>query len=214
MHALAALLLVGMGSWGALLYPDMPDQVPTHWDFGGEADAFSPKSIVTTFGPLLVAAGLFIAVLAVHLLLHRERHFVPAERRAYDLTFGYLNLSLVAIMSWLAYSAWFDLNLGPLFIAFTLFAGLPVLIIIGLHLPAISRERKASESPEEPSLNPKYWVLNGFLYSNPEDPRTFVPKPPHTGFGTTVNIASFGGRLFLAGLLLLILGTLALPLIL
>lgn len=214
MHGLAALILAAMGLWGALLYPHLPDQVPTHWNLRGEADAFSQKSVHGTFGLLLVAGGLLLFVLVVHLVLSRSRHLVPAERRAYDLTFGYVNLSLALLVAWVSYSGWYGLSLGPLFMAFALLAGTPVLILFGLHLPAISKDRKAMADANEPSMDPRYWVWNGFLYNNPNDPRAFVPKPPHTGTGVTVNLASPGGRLALMGLLLVVVGSLALPFIL
>lgn len=66
-----------------------------------------------------------------------------------------------------------------------LMGSLPVLLIVGLYFNRISAERKALASESEPSLNPDYWVLGGMFYRNPNDPRTMVPKPPHTGVGMT-----------------------------
>lgn len=214
MHGAAVVILALMLIWGSQLYPHAPDVIPTHWDASGEADAFSRKSIGAFFAPLLVAAALVISVLAVHFGVSRMRHPGPAERRALDLTLGYVNLSLVALFAWVSYSSWYDLSLGPLFIAFSLLAGLPVLVIFGLHLPAITAERKAMADPDEPSMDPKYWVLGGIFYRNPRDPRAFVPKPPHTGTGSTVNLASPGGRLVVVALIALVVGSVALPFLL
>lgn len=214
MHGAALALLTLTFVWGGHLYPHAPDVIPTHWNASGEADAFSRKSIQSFFAPLLVAAGLVISILALHLGVNRSGQRGPAERRALDLTLGYVNLSLVALFAWVSYSSWYDLSLGPLFIAFALMAGLPVLVIYGLHVPAITAERKAMTDPSEPSMDPRYWVLGGFLYRNSKDPRTFVPKPPHTGVGSTVNIASTGGRLFLVAMIVLVVGSLALAFLL
>lgn len=214
MNGLAVLILVAVGAWGATLYPQLPKKVPTHWNASGTADIYSEKSIWSAFGVLFVGVVMLLGLLALRCFLGRGRGLVPAERRAYDLVFGYTNLSMAALFGWISLTSWFDLELGPLFLALTLLGGVPVLIIIGLHMPAIARERKELVGPDEPSLNPKYWVLGGFFYSNSDDPRAFVPKPPHTGLGLTMNLASPGGRLLLIALALLVIATIALPFLL
>ena len=93
-------------------------------------------------------------------------------------------------------------------------AAVPVLAIVGLHLPAIIKERKALTSPEDPSLNPKFWVWGGFFYNNPNDARAFVPKPPHTGTGLTMNLATAWGKLVVALIVLVFVGTLVLMFVL
>ena len=211
MNWLAVVVLAAAFAWGALLYPQLPEAIPTHWGASGEADAFGERSVWTAFGPLIVGAVMVAFLLALHRVLLRSEHFVPAERRAYDLTLGYCSLSLAAIFAWIALMSWYGLDLGPLSIVAAAFAGLPVLVIVGLHLPAIARERKEFVGPGEPSLNPDYWVWGGLLYRNPDDPRVFVPKPPHTGWGVTVNLASAGGRLLMLALALVLALTLALP---
>lgn len=62
-------------------------------------------------------------------------------------------------------------------------------------------------------MDPQYWVLGGMFYRNPADPRTIVPRPPHLGTGGTFNLATPGGRLIVALLVLLLIGTLLLPFI-
>lgn len=210
MHGLALIILLLMGLWGAVLYPTLPDPIPTHWNASGEADAFSPKSVSAVFGPLFIAAAMVLFVLAVHVGVSRMRHQVPSERRAQDLTFGYVNLSLVALISWVSYAGWYGLSLGPLFIVFALLAGVPVLIIMGLHLPKIMAERKAMLDPGDPSMDSRYWVLGGMFYNNPRDPRPFVPKAPHMGTGSTMNLATPVGRLVVTALALVLVGSLAL----
>lgn len=214
MHGLAVLLLVLMGVWGALLYKAMPDVVPTHWDMSGEPDAFSQKSVGGAFGALFAAAGLALFVLVLHYLVIRLPYQTPTERHAQDLTFGYVNLSMVVLFAWVSYAGWYGLSLGPLFIVVTLFAGLPVLIILGLYLPKIMAERKAMLDPSDPSMDSRYWVLGGIFYNNPRDPRAFVPKAPHMGTGSTMNLATPVGRLVVIALVLVVVGSLALTLLL
>src|SRR5690554_5760577 len=151
MHGAALALLLLMALWGALLYPTVPAEIPTHWNLSGEADAFDRKSVWSFFGPLVVAGVMAVFVLAVQFGSRRALRMVPAERRASELTFGYVNLSMVAFFAWVSYSSWYDLSVGPLFIVLVLFAGLPVLVIYGLHMPAITRERKAMVDADDPS---------------------------------------------------------------
>lgn len=214
MYSAAVLILVALGLWGALLYPNLPDTIPTHWNLRGEADAFSQKSIMSFFGPMLLAAAFVVLMLIVQLAMSRSLLQVPAERRALDLTLGYVSLSLVVIMAWVSVAAWYSHGVGPLFVALALLAGVPVLVIYGLNYPEIHKQRQALADSNDPSMNPKYWVLNGFFYNNPKDPRAFVPKPRHTGTGVTMNLATPGGRLALIGLLLVIGLSVALPFIL
>jgi uncharacterized membrane protein len=214
MNGLAVLILVSVGLWGGSVYPQLPDMIPTHWNASGKADAFSEKGTWSAFGVLVIAAVMVLSLLVLRYFLNRNRNLGLAERRSYDLSIGYGNLSLAMLFSWISVMSWFDLDLGPLFLALALLGGMPFLIIMGLHMPAIIKERKKWMDPEEPSLNPKHWRLGGLFYSNPDDPRVFVPKPPHTGVGTTTNLGTPGGRLFMIAIALVVIATIALPFLL
>lgn len=213
-HGFALVLLLTSAVWGATIYSDLPELIPTHWNAAGQADAFSQKSVFSAFGALFAGALLVFLMLTVNVLLGRSRYLVPAERRANELTLGYVNVSMAVLFAWVSVAGWLGLPLGPSFIVVVLLAGLPVLLIIGLHLPTIIKERKALSDPADPSLDPKFWVLGGVFYNNPNDTRSFVPKPPHTGTGLTMNLASTGGRLALALVLAVLVGSLVLVLML
>lgn len=86
MNGLAVLVLIAMGSWGASLYPQLPDSIPTHWTASGEADAFSTKTIWSAFGVLIIAAIMVLSLLLLRFFLALNKNLVPAERRAYDLS--------------------------------------------------------------------------------------------------------------------------------
>lgn len=213
MHGVAVLILVIVIGLGVQLYPSLPDAIPTHWNVEGQADAFSAKSVWSVFGMLGIGAGLVLGVILLQRFTVGNSALVPAERKAYGLTFGYMNLWMAAMFAGIALMGWYNVQPGPLFILVILLGGVPILLIIGLHLPAMMRERKEQTPTDDPSLDPKYWVWGGVFYSNAGDPRTWVPKPPHTGVGMTVNLARPGGRLFIAMIVLVILGTIALTVI-
>lgn len=203
MTIVAIALLLGVIAWGAFIYSALPERIPVHWNAAGEADSFRDRSIGWAFGPVFIALGMVVSFMLFHWHLIAGSRLVPSEREAYSLVFGYLNLSLAAIFGWISLMVWYSLDAGPWLIAVSLLAGLPVLLILGLYMPRITAERKALDRPQDLSANPDHWVLGGIFYSNPDDPRTFVPKPPHTGFGKTFNLASSGGKLMMGLLVLL-----------
>lgn len=214
MHAAAVVVVLGVLVWGVYLYPDLPEQIPIHWNAAGEADDYRPKSIGWAFGPLFIALGMIVGIAILNRVMGRNDLTVPSEREAYRLTLGYVNLSMALIFGWISLAGWYDLELGPWMIAAALLGSLPVLLIMGLYYNRISAERKALASDPEPSLNPENWVWGGMFYSNPNDPRTMVPKPPHTGIGMTFNLAAPGGKLMLVVLILVVLVTLLLAILL
>ena len=52
---LSLLLVAAALAVSAWLYPELPDQIPTHWNIHGEADGFGPKAVAAW---LLPAIGL------------------------------------------------------------------------------------------------------------------------------------------------------------
>ncbi len=87
-----------------------------------------------------------------------------------------------------------------------LLCGILIAVILILFLPT-QRSRRRVRVPIEPSRRilqdeDRYWYANLF-YNNPDDPAVFVPR--RFGFGWTVNFGHPLGRLFMIGLLLLVL---------
>lgn len=56
------LLLIAMVVTGILLYPHLPDTVPTHWGPSGEADGFSSKTFAVLFFPSFNLALYFLLI--------------------------------------------------------------------------------------------------------------------------------------------------------
>lgn len=214
MSLAAVVMVLATAAWGAYVYPSMPAELPTHWNARGQADAFSTKSFWSVFGALLVGGGVVVGTLLTERFVVSKTILTPSEGKAYNLMFGFLNLWMAGLFSWVSLAGWNDMSLGPWFIILALIGGTPVLVILGLHLPAIMKERKAMIADDEPSMNPKHWVWGGMFYSNDRDSRVWVPKPPHTGIGMTVNLATPGGRLFMIGIGVVLVGTLLLGILL
>ncbi len=69
---LAAFLIVWAFAEGVAIWGNLPQQIPTHFGFRGEPDAWGPKTVFTVFGPLIVAA-----VLLLLLAFFASRRFSP-----------------------------------------------------------------------------------------------------------------------------------------
>ncbi len=50
---------VGLSVWA---YPSLPDQVPTHWDFSGNVNGYSPRLVAVALLPVMMAADLILAI--------------------------------------------------------------------------------------------------------------------------------------------------------
>lgn len=208
LNLLAAVLLVVTVAWGTAIYSSLPNLLPTHWDAAGEADAFSQKGFWSVFGVLLLAAAMSVGMVMMQHFIANRKESLPVERRTYLLGLSYTNFAVTAIMVWLAFMSWYALRPGIWFTLAVILLGLPALLIVGFNMNAMIKEREAKPGGD-PSSNPKFWLLGGLLYRNPDDPRTIVPKPPHTGVGATFNLATTGGKVIAVLLGLLLVGSLA-----
>lgn len=97
---LALGLTVAAGLATALVYPALPDRIPTHWNFRGEADAWGPRW--TAFGvPIGMAA--MLAIFAVLPRVSPRRYALDAFRDTYAAVvaittgmFGYIQGVILA----------------------------------------------------------------------------------------------------------------------
>lgn len=214
MNALAVVILLAVILWGASIYGQLPQVLPTHWNAAGEADAFGTKSVWTVFGALFIGAASCLLLMGLQLGLNRRQNVTPSEKRVNALSLSYLNLAMAVLFGWIAVLSWYGLQPGPVFIVFTVLLVVPILVILAVNMPRLKEDRAAVTSSAEPSLNPKYWVLGGMFYNNPTDRRVIVPRPPHMGVGGTMNLATAGGKLFVVFIVLVLLGSLLLPFLL
>ncbi len=91
-----------------ILYPSLPDRIPTHWNVHGEVDGFGAKSWATFLGPGLMAA-MMILFRFLPWLSPRRFEVADAGRPTYlyimvviVLLIGYVHtVSLAAAMGWL-----------------------------------------------------------------------------------------------------------------
>jgi len=90
---------------GIYVYPMLPDQVPTHWNFNGEIDGYSSK----TFG----AIGLPLIILGTYILFLVLPIIDPKKENYQKFTRTYLILKYVlVIFFFLLYIATIGVSLG------------------------------------------------------------------------------------------------------
>lgn len=85
--------LAGMLIAAILIYPHLPDRVPSHWNFRGEVDAYSSRLFGAFFAPLL-SAGLYILLLVTPLIDPRRENY-----SRFTGAYRFLRWSFVLFMS-------------------------------------------------------------------------------------------------------------------
>ena len=89
--ALLLWLLVFLA--GAVAYPHLPEQVPSHWNVQGQIDAYSSRTWAVVFLPL-ITAGLYLLMLVVPLIDPRRANYT-----AFAGSYRTIRLSLVTLMA-------------------------------------------------------------------------------------------------------------------
>jgi uncharacterized membrane protein len=69
------LLILGSLFAGLLLYPHLPEQVPSHWNIRGEVDAYSSR-FWGAFGIPLMTAGIYVLMVLLPLIDPRRQNYL------------------------------------------------------------------------------------------------------------------------------------------
>ena len=60
MPKLPLVLIAAMFVIGALVYPQLPEQIPMHWGINGQIDAWGTKSLLNVFFAPLITLGVYL----------------------------------------------------------------------------------------------------------------------------------------------------------
>jgi len=230
---LASLLCIAAGAiivashWSAI-----PDPVPVHWNDSMEADNWSDKSIGSVFFSSFVALALLgLFAIICSFIAHSEvsprseRNIKARVRNEANLALtntgmGVLTLLISAGMAFLQVT-------GPIphYQRFNSAAIITMLILaiggsIGLVVFILYKQSRlseqlrgihfADEDKESPDNDHLYkW---GVMYYNPDDPAVLVDK--RFGTGMSFNYARWQAKVFFGLVILILVGSLALPVIL
>jgi uncharacterized membrane protein len=127
---LPLILIVISFAVGIVLYPELPDKVPSHWNIRGEVDSWSSRNFAILFAPILT---LIVYLLMTFLplidpLRRNYNHFVIPYfwfRTSFVIFFTLLNLYV--LWSGLGFNLKINYFIIPVLSAF--------FIVIGLFLP-------------------------------------------------------------------------------
>lgn len=230
---LASLLCIATGVIiVASHWSDIPDPVPVHWNSSMEADNWSEKSIGSVFSTSFIALGMLcLFAIICSFIAHNEvsprseRSVRARLRNEANLAFtntgmGVLTLLVCAGMAFMQVT-------GPIpqFQRFNGAAIITMLVLtiggsIGLIALLLYKQSPLSEQlrgirfPDEDKESPDNDHLYkwGVMYYNPEDPAVLVDK--RFGTGVSLNFARWQAKAFLVITLLVLVGSIALPLLL
>lgn len=184
MLAWGILLLGGLillSAWGSL-----PPTWVVHWNAHGQPDGWAHRTPLGVFGPLLFGAFLVGLMQALKPLLRTQAspwgHAPEASRRLADL--GAESLDAVATAMALS-SAAIAIILPLVPRPFGLVLGVSILSVALALVRIVQRNQQALQELRDQGVDLK--GFSGLAYSNPDDPRLWVPKL--SGMGTTINFA-------------------------
>lgn len=163
------LLLGGLIIGSLLVYPHLPEEIPRHWNFKGEVDAYWAKPY-GVFVPLLIMAGVYLLMLFLPYLDPKRENY---QRFAGAYTFIrqllVIFLGLIYVISILA-GMGYNLNVG--FLVKAMVAVLFILIgnfmgqlrhnyFVGIRTPWTLASEEVWQKTHR--LGARVWVLGGIV---------------------------------------------------
>ncbi|MCG7448489.1 DUF1648 domain-containing protein [Corynebacterium aurimucosum] len=230
---LASLLCIAAGAIiVASHWSDIPDPVPVHWNGSMEADNWSDKSIRSVFFSSFVALALLgLFAIICSFIAHSEvsprseRNIKARLRNEANLAFTNTGMGVLTLLI-SAGTAFMQVTSPiPHYQRFHSAAIITMLILaiggsIGLVVFILYKQSRlseqlrgihfADEDKESPDNDHLYkW---GVMYYNPDDPAVLVDK--RFGTGMSFNYARWQAKVFFGLVILILVGSLALPVIL
>lgn len=95
---LVALLIIAPFIYGALIYPQLPSRIPTHFNIEGKADAWGGPSSIFIGPGIMGAVSVFIYVLMSNLKTFDPKKYDEANDALYN-NFAVLTVAFLSILS-------------------------------------------------------------------------------------------------------------------
>lgn len=119
---------------GLILYPQLPEQIPSHWNARGEVDAFSGKNFSVFFFPS-ITLGVYLLMIFLPLIDPLRKNYIK-----FALPYFWLRTLLVIFfVSLYFYTLWAALGTSFNINYFILPAISILFIVIGIFLPKIKK---------------------------------------------------------------------------
>jgi uncharacterized membrane protein len=209
-------------------YPNLPDQIPTHYDFNMQPDAWVDKSLWAVMSlPVMNLATLLIMWLSGFMFVRAKLQIDPQKpalsfaqhriyRRRMGHSIGFLAVGIVVLFAWIGLMPVFEgltMSMG-LTLAIPIVASIPLMIvpvISGQGGGKIKLDIKEAQDTDDPDSLPiqtatelkssddKFWKL-GTFYCNPDDPACIVED--RFGFNLGFNYSRIQVKIGITALLL------------
>jgi uncharacterized membrane protein len=199
-------------------YPQLPERIPTHWNWKGEPDAWTQKTYFSIFSlaaVLVYLQGLLLFVkhglLGVKMTLPAEHTeaYLSLKEEMLGLTVGLLDwmrlllcILLGSLTANIAFSAVEHLRFLSSFAAIAEWASTALMVLVvafTIYRFYKTDQRLKAEAGRVYVQRPKdaaHWYLGGLIYYNREDPALWVEKL--VGWGYTFNMGNPWVYLYLA----------------
>lgn len=215
-----AILVLTVAAVLALVYyyPQLPERIPVHWNWRGEADSWARKSYFAVFSlvaMLCYMQGLLVAVkqgiLGVKMTLPAEHteDYLRLKEEALALTvrlMDWMRLLLSVMFGGLAANIAFSAieHLRLLSSIITVAVWVSVILMFVAVVVAVYRfyqidrrlKMEVGRVYVQRQRDAAHWYLGGMIYFNAEDPALFVEKL--VGWGYTFNLGNRWVYLYLA----------------
>ena len=199
-------------------YPQLPERIPVHWNWRGDADGWARKSYFSVFSlaaMLVYMQGLLLAVkhgvLGVKMTLPAEHteDYLQLKEAALALTVRFMDwmrlllcILLGSLTANIAFSAIGGLHFLSSIVAIAAWASGALMFVAVAG--AIYRFHKVDRRLRtevgrvyvQRQRDAAHWYLGGLVYCNREDPALFVEKL--VGWGYTFNMGNKWVYLYLA----------------
>lgn len=223
LHSVAFLIFIACTAYTLTNYDKLPEIMPTHFNFKGQANAFSPKSHSMALLPASSALVLWIIIYLSNLAYLSGKQSLDVRdpegslkrylqaRNIWTVFMGLANVVFVGFTQiGITYLFFGNVEYAQLVIVGLLLLSL-ILVITAIYLAAnvgTFGERMEDAGIMSDDSTDDNWKLGGLIYYNKADSAVFAQK--RIGAGVTINLATAAGKLIVLALMVLII----LPLIL
>jgi len=129
------LIIIGLSlAVGAYLYPNLPERVPSHWNFQGEIDGWSSRNFSVFFFPLFIL-GVYLLMTFIPLIDPLRKNYEKFR----NVYFGFKLILVLFFVSLYVYSLLAGIGVRTNMNYFILPAISIMLIAMGIFLPRIKR---------------------------------------------------------------------------
>lgn len=161
--------LIGMLIAALLIYPHLPERVPSHWNIRGEVDAYSSRFFGAFFAPLM-SIGLYLLLLVVPLLDPKRESYARFATAYRILRWGLVLFMSAIYAATILYTIGHRIDVGAVVKALTgaLFAVIGIAMkefkhnyFVGIRTPWTLASEEVWEQTHR--LGAKVWIAGGLF---------------------------------------------------